>query len=190
MDKMLQTFKKHLSGLDNISIEDIMLNATKQSKVQTHRFGEGIKAANELVGCLQVLTAKLNKLQTIVSKIQFSLEDDPNNQANVNMSEILISQARDLIANTKFIDRDLFDTELSASMGSHNVTFEMASPSPFLDRREFDSLNQYVDSKKEEIKACMEAIRALSESNNSVSDISMTNLRGKTIGEALRIGNF
>ena len=51
MDKMLQTFKKHLGGLDNI--EDIMMNAVPQSKMQTHRFGAGLKAANELVGCLQ-----------------------------------------------------------------------------------------------------------------------------------------
>lgn len=184
MDKMLQTFKKHLNGLDNI--EDIMMNATRQSKIQTHRFGEGIKAANELIGCLQVLSSKLNKLQTIVAKIEFSLEEDPTNPANINMSEILLSQARDLVVNTKFIDKDLFDTELSASMGSHSVVFEMDNPSPFLDTKDFKGLNQYIDAKKEEIKACMEAIRALSESNSSVSDVSVNNLRGKTIGEALR----
>ncbi len=188
MDKMLQTFKKHLNGLDNI--EDIMMNATRQSKIQTHRFGEGIKAANELVGCLQVLSSKLNKLQTIVAKIEFSLEEDPTNPANINMSEILLSQARDAVASTKFIDRELFDTELSASMGSHSVTFEMDSPLPFLNNRDFKGLNQYVDSKKEEIKACMEAIRALSESNDSISDTSVGSLRGKTIGEALKISNL
>lgn len=190
MDKMLQTFKKHLSGLDGFEIEEVMLNATRQSKVQTHRFGEGIKAANELVGCLQILSAKLNKLQTIVAKVEFSLEEDPTNPANVNMSEILLSQARDLINNTKFVDKELFDVELSASMGSRSVTFEMASPVAFLDKKDFVGLNEYVDSKKEEIKACMEAIRALSEVNASVSDVSMNNLRGKTIGEALRINNF
>lgn len=190
---MLQTFKKHLSGLEGA--EDFMLNASRQSKVQTHRFGEGIKAANELVGCLQVLSAKINKLQTIVSKIEFSLEEDSNDPANVNMSEILIAQARDLIANTKFIDKYLFDTELSVSMGEHNVSFEMPSPAPFLDRREFGALNKYIDSKKEEIKASMEAIRVLSESNPNTTSIapgatSVANLRGKTIGEALKLGNF
>ncbi|RDU64075.1 hypothetical protein CQA53_08020 [Helicobacter didelphidarum] len=188
MDRMLQTFKKHLNGLDNI--EEIMLNATKQSKIQTHRFGEGIKAANELVGCLQILSSKLNKLQVIVAKIEFSLEEDPTNPANVNMSEILISQAKDLIANTKFVDRELFDTELSASMGNRNVVFEMASPLPFVEKKDFVALNQYIDSKKEEIKACMEAIRALSDTSPSMTDVSIGNLRGKTIGEALKIGNF
>lgn len=188
MDKMLQTFKKHLGGLDNI--DDIMANAAPQSKMQTHRFGEGIKAANELVGCLQVLSAKLNKLQTIVSKIEFSLEEDPANPANINMSEILLSQARDLIASTRFIDRDLFDTELSASMGTHSISFEMASPLPLLNSRDFQVLHQYIDSKKDEIMACMEAIRALSETNVASSDISISNLRGKTIGEALRNGGF
>ena len=38
--------------------------------------------------------------------------------------------------------------------------------------------------------ACMEAIRALSEVNVATSDVSMTNLRGKTIGEALRNSGF
>lgn len=188
MDKMLQTFKKHLSGLDNI--DDIMANATPQSKTQTHRFGEGIKAANELVGCLQILSAKLSKLQTIVSKVEFSLEEDPTNPANINMSEILLSQARDVIASTRFIDRDLFDTELSASMGAYNVSFEMASPLSLLNSKDFKSLHQYIDTKKEEIMACMEAIRALSEVNVANSDVSIGSLRGKTIGEALRNGNF
>lgn len=188
MDKMLQTFKKHLSGLDNI--EDIMINAVPQNKMQTHRFGEGIKAANEFVGCLQVLSAKLNKLQTIVSKIEFSLEEDPTNPANVNMSEILLSQARDLIANTRFVDRDLFDTELSASMGTYSVSFEIANPTTLLNSRDFQSLNQYIEAKKEEISVCMEAIRALTEVNVSTSDVSMTNLRGRTIGEALKNNMF
>lgn len=188
MDKMLQTFKKHLGGLDNM--EDIIANAAPQSKMQTHRFGEGIKASNELVGCLQVLSAKLNKLQTIVAKIEFSLEDDPTNPANVNMSEILLSQARDLIASTRFIDRDLFDTELSASMGTHSVSFEMASPLPLLNAKDFQTLNQYIDAKKEEILVCMEAIRALSEVKVASNDMSIGSLRGKTIGEALRNGGF
>ncbi|GAB0173527.1 flagellar FLiS export co-chaperone [Helicobacter trogontum] len=188
MDRMLQTFKKYVGDLDNI--EDIMMNAVPQSKMQTHRFGEGIKAANELVGCLQVLSAKLNKLQTIVSKVEFSLEEDPTNPANVNMSEILLSQARDLIMNTRFIDRDLFDTELSASMGDHSVSFEMASPMPLLNAKDFQSLHQYIDAKKEEISACMEVIRALSEAPVATSDVSMSNLRGKTIGEALRNSGF
>ncbi|RDU73341.1 hypothetical protein CQA66_01340 [Helicobacter aurati] len=191
MDKMLQTFKKHLNGLDNI--EDIMLNARKQSKIQIYRFGEGIKAANELIGCLQVLTAKLNKLQVIVSKIEFSLEDDSNNPANINMSEILLSQARDLIANTKFIDKELFDSQLSASIYSHNVSFEIENPIAFLEKKEFKAFNEYISAKKEEIKTCMEQIRKLTEQSMSVSDSSVTiesptiNLRGKTIGEALRL---
>lgn len=178
MDKMLQTFKKHLGGLDNI--EEVMLNSAPKSKVQIHRFGEGIKAANELIGCLQVLNSKLNKLQTIVSKIEFSLEDDQNNPANVNMVEILIAQAKDLVANTRFIDKELFDVELGVQLGSHNIAFEMPTPMPFLETRDFTALNQYVDAKKEEITACMEAIKAISEGNSS-TDVSMNNLRGKTI---------
>lgn len=191
MDKMLQTFKKHLNGLDNI--EDIMLHAKKQSKIQIYRFGEGIKAANEFIGCLQVLTAKLNKLQVIASKIEFSLEDDPSNPANINMSEILLSQARDLIANTRFIDKELFDSKLSASIYSRNVSFEIENPIAFLERKEFKSFNEYIAAKKEEIKICMEQVRKLSEQNIAVSDSTTTlepatiNLRGKTIGEALRL---
>ncbi len=185
MDKMLQTFKKHLGDLD---LGDMVVDYAPKSKVQIHRFGEGIKAANELVGCLQVLGSKLNKLQTIVAKIEFSMEGDQANPANVNMVEILIAQAKDLVANTKFIDRELFDVELGVQLGSHNIAFEMASPMPLLESRDFSSLNGYVDAKKEEILACMEAIRALSETNTS--DVSMNNLRGKTIGEALRLGDM
>ncbi|STQ86624.1 hypothetical protein LS73_002840 [Helicobacter muridarum] len=193
MDKMLQTFKKHLNGLDNI--EDIMLNAKKQNKIQIYRFGEGIKAANELIGCLQVLSARLNKLQIIASKIEFSLEDDPSNPANINMSEILLSQARDLVINTRFIDKDLFDSKLSASMYSSTIDFEIENPISFLEKKEFNEFNEYINSKKEEIRICMEQIRKLSEQGASVSDdvsieSSTINLRGKTIGEALRISSL
>ena len=194
MNKMLETFKKHLGDLGDL--EKLSIPTKRPSKMEAHRFGEGLRATNELIGCLQVLSARLNKLQLIVSKIEFSLETDPDNPANINMSEILLSQARDLIANTKFIDRELFDRELSASLGNRSVIFEIESPLPFLDRKEFKALNDYIASKKEEIKGCMEEVRLLSEQGldaetpNVGSEAEALNLSGKTIAEALRLSKL
>lgn len=185
MNKMLQTLQKYVGNVEGL--EDVRF----MSKNGSIGFGEGSKAINEFIGYLQVLNFKLDKLQNIVSRIEISIEesnsqidDVPQNiSANINMSEILISQAKDIIQNTKFVDKNLFDTELSASMGDFTVSFEMESPLYLLQSRKFNTIISYVDSKKEEIKVCMEALRALSDSKN----MSEHSLRGRTIGEALQI---
>lgn len=183
MDKILQTFKKHLNGVENV--EEIMLNSQRQTKTQAHKFGEGIKAVNEFVGCIQILNSRLTKLQLLLSKIEFSKENIKanNDSASVNVSEILISQAKELIDTTKFIDKELFDHALSAKMGDFEINFEIQNPKKMLDACEFESINSYIDSKKEEIKVCLEVIKALTYSQTN--QIEVGSFKGKTIKEAL-----
>lgn len=183
MDKMLQTFKRHLDGIEDV--EEIMLNAGRQTKLQSHKFGEGIKAINEFVGCMQILNSRLTKLQLLVSKIEFSREDvkTNNDSAAINVSEILISQAKELIDTTKFVDRELFNSDLSAKMGGFEINFQIQNPKNMLDSSDLKNLNLYIDSKKEEIKACLEVVKALTYANEN--QVESGSFKGKTIKEAL-----
>ncbi|PAF44644.1 flagellar FLiS export co-chaperone [Helicobacter sp. 11S02629-2] len=160
MDKMLQTLKKHLDGLDT----GTNLKDSLPSQVSTYRFGEGMKAINELVGCLQVLRSKLNKLSTLVSKMEFGFEDRvPFEADTANTGSLLMNQARELIAGARFVDKELFDANLNASLSGVEISFEMDSPLPLLESKNFKTLNAYIASKKDEISMCMNSIRTLSE---------------------------
>ncbi|PAF49723.1 hypothetical protein BKH43_06435 [Helicobacter sp. 13S00401-1] len=179
MDKMLQTLKKHLDGLDT----DINLKDSMPSKVSTYRFGEGMKAINELVGCLQVLRSKLNKLQTIVSKMEFGFEDRaPFETSSSSTSELLLNQARELITSARFVDKELFDANLNASLSGVEISFEMDSPLPLLEAKNFKTLSAYIASKKDEISVCMNSIRTLSELDSmESSDMASANVSAADI---------
>lgn len=138
--KVLETLKKHLKDIDGAEFN---IKEARQSKVKTLKFGEDIKSANEFIGALQTLDIALKKIILEAKKADV--------QSNIQLDCITFN-IQGLIENCNFMGVGLFDATMSTALGDTEVQLEVISPMSFVLQNDFDSVIQYLEDKREEIK--------------------------------------
>ncbi|WP_158654725.1 MULTISPECIES: flagellar FLiS export co-chaperone [unclassified Helicobacter] len=141
--EILNTLKKHLKDIEGTDFESI---GATHSKNKILKFGEDIKSANEFIGALQVLDITIRKIIAEARKIDTELLEDA---VQLNCTTFNIEQ---LIQKCSFMGKGLFDVTMATTMGDCEIELEVASPLNFALQKDFDSLIQYLEDKREEIK--------------------------------------
>ena len=62
-DDILATFKKHLSGIEEID--------SSFTKTHIHNFGETMKGINECIGAVQIINLNLHKIKNMPSDFNY-----------------------------------------------------------------------------------------------------------------------
>lgn len=140
---ILDLFKKHLKDIDGANFETTSL---RQSKMKNVKFGEDIKSANELIGALQTMDITLKKILIEAQNIDNDFEETALQYDRVCYN---IGQ---LIEKCSFMGMGLFDVTMSTEFGGREIAFDIASPMSFVQQRDFESLREYLQDKREEIK--------------------------------------
>lgn len=149
-DKILATFKKHLSGIDELQ--------TNVSKSQIYNFGENMKGVNEFIGAVQMLGINLSKIKNLFEKIAW-IDDLLKQESNTNTSQMLhterqthIVNIEHIVQNAKFMGIGLFDTELSCVV--NGIAFSVNIANPLLS----DDGLEYCTNKQEELNQILSQI--------------------------------
>lgn len=141
---ILETFKKYVGefGLT----QKMQIPLCKTQRIQN--FGEDIKSANELTGALQVLKHTYKKML-----------DSANGLGNDEVQDhLIIYQINEQVAQCKFMGNELFDSMLSAKVGTQSIEFENPSPMPLLERGDFAGFIGYIQDKSSEITSTLSVL--------------------------------
>ena len=165
-DDILATFKKHLSGIEEID--------SSFTKTHIHNFGETMKGINEFIGAVQIINLNLHKIKNLVEKIQW-IDDLLNTESNAQTIQSMqterqnyLSNIQHLVDNEKFMGIALFDVELSCLINGRQFNLDVASPINFIN----DDLYGYCSIKINELNMLQSQISKCLSGEDDTANVS------------------
>lgn len=176
-DDILATFKKHLSGIEEID--------SSFTKTHIHNFGETMKGINEFIGAVQIINLNLHKIKNLVEKIQW-IDDLLNTESNAQTMQSMqterqnyLSNIEHLVDNAKFMGIALFDVELSCLINGRQFNLDVASPINFIN----DDLYGYCSIKINELNMLQSQIsKCLSGEDDTANVSDFDNIKDDLLG--------
>lgn len=168
-DDILATFKKHLSGIEEIN--------TSFTKAKIYNFGETMKGVNEFIGAVQTINLNLSKIKDLIEKIQW-IDDLSHTETNMQTIQSIqqekqnyLSNIEHLVDNTKFMGIDLFDVELSCIINRSEFSINIANPINFIN----DDIYEYCANKINELNILQSKISKCLSGESDTTNISNVN---------------